>query len=242
MGGWNKGKIVANWEQKVKDKFGDSFELVSNEPAEKGERLLTVRCRVCGTEKEVKSISFRGRFAKSGHCEVCSMEQTKNQRQNEIDNKFNKKIRIRLKTKQVGFRFCECGAILAYKSRYCLECKEKHKKQYQKYKYNKEISSKAEKKRLERLKGVKSDKDATLKAIYEKYNGICYLCGQPCNWDDGRWVNGVFKVGGSYPSREHIMPLSKGGDDTWSNLRLAHVSCNAKKGNRPLNLYPLVSF
>ena len=25
MGGWNKGKVLINWEYKVRDKFGDSF-------------------------------------------------------------------------------------------------------------------------------------------------------------------------------------------------------------------------
>lgn len=70
--------------------------------------------------------------------------------------------------------------------------------------------------------------------VRKKYNGICYLCGEACDWKDGKWENGVFKVGGNYPSREHVIPLSKGGDDTWSNLRLAHVSCNSKKGAKLL--------
>lgn len=241
-GGWNRGMILTDWSKKVFDKFGESFELVAvGENLGNGERKLIVRCRRCGTEKEVSSISFRGRCGKQGHCEVCSVKITAINRtiteQNEKTKKSIKQLKHRLKTKQVGFRFCECGAILAYQDKLCDECKAKHKKEQakkQSYRLYKEIWYKAERKRDERLKGVKRDKDATLKALYEKYNGICYLCGEVCDWNDGRWERGVFRVGGRYPSREHVIALKNGGDDTWSNLKLAHLACNSKKGTKTL--------
>ncbi|MEV8548326.1 HNH endonuclease signature motif containing protein [Streptomyces glaucescens] len=34
------------------------------------------------------------------------------------------------------------------------------------------------------------------------------------------------------PTIDHIMPLSKGGDDTRTNVQLAHFRCNSVKGNR----------
>lgn len=224
------------WTQKVKARYGESFEVVSvGGTNDRCERSLIIRCKICGTEKSISSITLR--VNGTSGCMACQSKarladkQIKEER--ERVKKENLKIKRRLKTKQVGFRFCECGAILAYQQRLCNDCKEKHKKEQirrQGYRLCKEIWYKAERKRDERLKGVKRDKDATLKALYEKCNGICYLCGEVCDWNDGRWEHGVFKVGGRYPSREHVIALFNGGDDTWSNLKLAHVSCNAKKG------------
>ncbi|TAL08223.1 MAG: HNH endonuclease [Nitrospirae bacterium] len=33
-------------------------------------------------------------------------------------------------------------------------------------------------------------------------------------------------------SIDHIIPLSKGGDDIFSNVRATHYSCNSRRGNR----------
>jgi 5-methylcytosine-specific restriction endonuclease McrA len=34
------------------------------------------------------------------------------------------------------------------------------------------------------------------------------------------------------PTTDHIVPVSKGGDDTRANVQLAHFRCNSVKGNR----------
>lgn len=55
-----------------------------------------------------------------------------------------------------------------------------------------------------------------------------YRCGL-CN----RKVN--MRLVGPYdmaPSIDHIVPLSRGGDDTTANVQLAHWLCNIRKGNR----------
>lgn len=69
-----------------------------------------------------------------------------------------------------------------------------------------------------------------LKKLYERDNGICYLCGGECDWNAKKVVNGHVRVYGNYPSREHIKPLSKGGLHSWSNVKLAHIKCNSSKG------------
>lgn len=74
--------------------------------------------------------------------------------------------------------------------------------------------------------------DIPLDEVYRKYNGICYLCGGKCDYNDYEWVNGHKNVHGNYPSREHVIPLSKGGLHTWENVRLAHIRCNSSKGVR----------
>lgn len=59
--------------------------------------------------------------------------------------------------------------------------------------------------------------------VYERDEWICGLCSEPV---DRR---------ASYPdpmsaSLDHILPLSKGGHHTLSNVQLAHLACNVRKG------------
>lgn len=70
----------------------------------------------------------------------------------------------------------------------------------------------------------------SLKKLYDRDNGICKICNGICNWNDKKEVNGTTIVGNTYPSIDHIIPLSKGGTDDWENLQLAHFKCNWVKG------------
>lgn len=74
--------------------------------------------------------------------------------------------------------------------------------------------------------GARFDQSISLKELLKKYNGICQICGKPVDVES---KNEKGHVLGDYPSLDHIIPLSKGGDHVWSNVQLAHVRCNAKK-------------
>ena len=241
QGGWNKGLALANWDKRVKDKFGETFELVSiGEPGSKGERHITVRCSKCGTEKTVSSVSFRGRFGSQGHCVVCSIKETKVKNNNEQKAKKLKKELVaekkRNKTliqkKQIVFGFCKCGQLLSPGKRVCENCKAKPV-------YNHDAWRVQDVKRRARFRKVKHDSDISLSKLFERDQGICYICGRECNWNDSRWEKGIFKVGKTYPTIEHLIPISKGGDDTWENIKLACLSCNSKKGAKQLVDIPL---
>ena len=84
-------------------------------------------------------------------------------------------------------------------------------------------------KRKRRIKKVYVDK-ITLEELYRKENGICYICGGKCDYNDYGYINGHKHVFGNYPSRDHIKPLIKGGLHSWDNVRLAHIRCNSSKG------------
>lgn len=71
------------------------------------------------------------------------------------------------------------------------------------------------------------DKDITLEALYRRDSGVCYLCGKSCDWNDKQ----ENIVGPSYPSIDHIIPVSRGGLHAWNNVRLAHFSCNVDKSD-----------
>lgn len=71
------------------------------------------------------------------------------------------------------------------------------------------------------------DKDITLEALYKRDFGVCYLCGKPCDWNDKKDMI----VGPTYPSIDHMIPISRGGLHAWTNVKLAHFECNWKKSD-----------
>jgi hypothetical protein len=76
----------------------------------------------------------------------------------------------------------------------------------------------------------KHDSDITLEKLFKRDSGKCYLCGGDCDWSDIRVnENGIHIAGNQYPSIDHVFPLSKGGTDTWDNIKLAHRICNSLK-------------
>lgn len=54
--------------------------------------------------------------------------------------------------------------------------------------------------------------------IRERDNQMCHLCD--------KWVS-IHDA-----SLDHVVPLSRGGDHTAENIKLAHKLCNSKKGDR----------
>ncbi len=86
--------------------------------------------------------------------------------------------------------------------------------------------------RNKRFKGAIIDKDITLHKLYRLSGGVCYLCGGKCDWSDTVITNGKRRSKSSYPSIDHVVPLSKGGEHSWNNVRLAHLGCNSSKGAR----------
>lgn len=71
----------------------------------------------------------------------------------------------------------------------------------------------------------------TLREVWERDHGRCYLCGRKTDWSDYRTVNGWRVTGPRYPSRDHVIALSNGGTHTRDNIRLACFECNTNKNN-----------
>lgn len=75
------------------------------------------------------------------------------------------------------------------------------------------------------------DKDISLKTLYKRDKGICYICGGKCDFNDNYEVNGYFTAGPNYPSIDHVIPLVRGGKHAWDNVKLAHRHCNCMKSD-----------
>lgn len=89
--------------------------------------------------------------------------------------------------------------------------------------------------RKKRLKGKIVDRDISLQKVDKIFNHRCALCGEEVNWNDYSIdQDGNFIAGPSYPSMDHIVPLSQGGMHEWNNIQLAHFKCNAVKGDKIL--------
>lgn len=79
--------------------------------------------------------------------------------------------------------------------------------------------------------GVEFDPTITLDALIERDGNTCQICGKPCDAADLSWGH----VGPLYPSIDHIVPMSTGGNHTWDNVQLTHLMCNIRKSNKVVN-------
>ena len=127
------------------------------------------------------------------------------------------------KFQQISFKIhqCEeCGTyIVGGRGRYCSEsCRRKH-------------TNRKHDKRLERAEHI--DKTITLKKLYKRDQGVCWICGKKCDYNDYvKDDKGNVIVGANYPSIDHAYPLSRGGNHEWANVKLAHCYCNTLKSDK----------
>ena len=78
------------------------------------------------------------------------------------------------------------------------------------------------------------------KAVRQKFNkkmtlwiaqqDNCWLCGE--KMPKPVMGNGALSHPPDYPTLDHVVPASQGGDRTYANLMLAHLRCNQARGNR----------
>lgn len=64
-----------------------------------------------------------------------------------------------------------------------------------------------------------------LQVVFKRDKGICWLCGESVDlqlkWPDR-----------GFATLDHVVPLVRGGMHSYSNIRLAHLRCNCRKGAR----------
>lgn len=70
-----------------------------------------------------------------------------------------------------------------------------------------------------------SQRERIQRAVYAS-GDVCWLCGEPIHW-------GADPRSPRAPSVDHVVPRSLGGNPLdLANCRLAHLGCNAARGNR----------
>lgn len=81
----------------------------------------------------------------------------------------------------------------------------------------------AAKTRRKRLLASAKQEPYTREAIFQRDDWICWLCEESIDPD-------LKFPDPQCATVDHVIPLSLGGDDTPSNVRSAHLSCNCSKG------------
>lgn len=61
--------------------------------------------------------------------------------------------------------------------------------------------------------------------IAERDGIACWLCGRPVDLS-------LRVTNKKHATADHVVPVSRGGVNALSNLRLAHSDCNNRRGNR----------
>ena len=173
---------------------------------------VLIRCKKCGHQREVSCAtvrSWKGGFYNSS-CPGCAeIERNRRERRRESEQVAKQMKRDTITGTQMKIKLS----------------------------VSKEARDQVREMRRRIRRGVGSnaqivDKDISLKKVYERDGGICHICGGLCDWDDSEWKNEVFVVGRLYPTIDHVIPIARGGKHEWSNVRLAHLSCNSQKGAR----------
>ena len=194
-----------------------------------------IRCKVCGTETVRSFTTIRQGKAR---CAVCSEQERKEREEAEA---LEKERRLKDKEKARELREAEkiaerkrkaeerkarthpcaiCGKPTANKYCCSVVCSQKRNNQI------KEV------KRRIKLKEATIDEGITLQKLFFRDGGVCYLCGERCDWSDKEEKDGTIICGNTYPSIDHVIPLAKGGKHEWSNVKLAHRLCNSCKSDR----------
>ena len=190
--------------------------------------FMELKCNQCGSIIKKSAVSIR--HANKLLCQKCS-EIKKEQREQQRQTKrilYNEKRAERFWNKfwleeytPATVKTClYCGEAFVNRHGGCCSdvCSKKRTNQLQD-------------RRIRRI--YKRDKSITLQKLYTLQNGICWICGEKCDFDDCSVdINGNFIVGKWYPSIDHIYPLSKGGSHSWDNVALAHHYCNTLKSDK----------
>jgi 5-methylcytosine-specific restriction endonuclease McrA len=236
---WNKDQSFADFGKNVERRYGGMFELVSIcETNDKSERLITIRCKTCGVEKTVSSITLRSKHI--GRCLICKPQGRPGRKASKLLKvekgmkklhtklvKEKEQTKKKLKENQISLGVCKCGqALLLSNQKVCDECKRKTLRTRE--------MRKETKRRMRAQTADEFDKTITLDGLIIKDHNICYLCGEQCDRNDYQIINGNFVVGAKYPTIEHVIALCNGGTHTWNNVKLACHGCNSKKGKKLL--------
>lgn len=208
--------------QPMLDKLHPEWEYIGGYRGSEGR--IDIKCRICGTVKNVSYITTRHPGVIMCRCVEEEKRKEKKEKENrkkkEKENQRKEQSRIAKivkrfnrpapKGEQLQMKTCpDCGAFYFGRGATCAECSVKRSKR---------IANR--KKELKRKSSyTRESKMISARTLYERDGGICWICGGMCDINADPNSN-------YYPSVDHIVPQSLGGKDTLDNVRLAHRICN----------------
>jgi hypothetical protein len=97
---------------------------------------------------------------------------------------------------------------------------------------NKHTYRKATRKQVARKRGVLHE-DWTEQQLFDTYGTDCYICNKAIDFDAPK--RGEGSEYSSWP--DHVIPTSRGGENTIRNVRPCHHKCNRSKGTKTYEEY-----
>jgi hypothetical protein len=73
---------------------------------------------------------------------------------------------------------------------------------------------------------TKYDETITRREVFNRGNGICYICGQLTHFESSDEYSPLLAT------VDHLIPWTRGGEHSWKNVKLCCLRCNIVKGNR----------
>ena len=192
-----------------------------------GNGFMEIQCKECKSIIKRSSVTLRHRD--NAQCPICSEmlkqkqieEERERRRERREQERINRFWNQTFEQSSFNLKSCpECGLFFIGKTKYCSEdCKRKNQNRKMDHRIRKIYK--------------KSNTDITLKKLFNRDKGVCWICGDKCDYEDySRDEKGSFIVGKNYPSIDHVYPLSKGGSHSWDNVKLAHFYCNTIKSDK----------
>lgn len=199
--------------------------------------FMTLKCKKCGAIVQKSAVTIRHK--RELICESCSelyktqkVEDHKKQiEENQQQKKISKMAAYSDKAdEQMSFNQCViCNNLFFSVNDRIKTCSERCRKTYANWQ--------GKDKRLKKIKDRLVDKDISLINLYKRDKGICWICKGECDYKDYETTeDGYFIVHDNYPSIDHVIPLAKGGEHSWDNVKLAHHRCNTLKSDKVVNM------
>jgi 5-methylcytosine-specific restriction endonuclease McrA len=118
----------------------------------------------------------------------------------------------------------------SYRSKFPEKIKAYNKKRYAE---TSEAWEAASRRRRARLSEVEHE-EYTLQVILDTWGTDCHICGELIDLDAPRsvWYEGWEKG----LQLDHVIPISKGGNNTISNVKPSHGGCNRRKGAKLMSM------
>ncbi|OHX26771.1 hypothetical protein BKX95_08390 [Streptococcus iniae] len=226
---WCSNETMQTCKQEVRRKRNRERWRSENPDWDKG---LDKKCEWCNKEFKTSPRYKNTKFCSNKCRDIFNSRVVKGHREIAVvsaERKVKKEIREKkLKEERLSNtknKICnECGEVFATHITNKLTCSTKCSK-----KRKNRLSYMYSSKRLNNNNII--DKDISLEVLYKRDKGICYLCGDKCNYSDCVRTETTFTSGKTYPSIDHIVPIARGGKHAWDNVKLAHHYCNSMKSD-----------
>ncbi|HEX8772601.1 MAG TPA: HNH endonuclease [Pyrinomonadaceae bacterium] len=199
--------------------------------------VKTLECRECKSVKPVYEFAtYLNSEGERKHYRRCKSCYNEAQRLLRLNSGYTTKPRIKTKPffcAKLGLltKLCsKCGEVkpldefpkLSIKRGYhtaCAVCMRRAHKEWLKKNPDKYIANRI--KRIQRLLSAPLTEEINRDEIIERDARTCYLCGR--------------KLEDEVITLDHVIPLARGGSHTASNLRVACLKCNSRKGAKLLH-------